>query len=1675
MGFCGSKEDAMSVKKGVLLNTCFVDVLNMIPHALLALICIFILTVWNHSVMGKIKVKTWVHFPGHNLRWISTLALIIVNIVQIAEGVISDSNDPDTVNYHTFIPQCVTTVGTIVSITYYHNVEMWNSPKFLLVLIVYWPSAIILKVLKAFSLYKNNLTLDYLKPWLLWMAITAYLIIFIVELNLLRVQRYYFFKRPRLQQPPEDLEHTRYAHSYVNFLSKAVFWWVTDLMVEGYKHPLQFEDLGRVPESEQAQTQFKKLQFAFEEEKFKATQKGCQPSLFKTYLQAFWPMLLLAALYRFLGDSLSFVGPVIIQYIVDYAYDITDPEYHSRNRTAIHYVKVDQFVWNGYVLAVVLFLATVLQHTLLQNHNYLVYREGIRLRTAIQTLVYDKALRLSSMVLSQGKMTIGQIMNHMIVDSMFLMHMFFFIHYIWAIPFQVFVTIILLYFRMGWSAVIGGMFVVLCGPLIYIVGVIMSRLQKKLLVQSDGRVKNVNELMQGIKSIKLLAWEDVFTRRVTESRQKELHHLFPLLVIRALIGFLGMAAPAVGAILTFILYPYMETEPLTAGRTFSTLALFNMLSTPLQLLTIFAASFANAKVSGARLVPYLLSQEVEGAHITGNNKTKTHNVGIDTAEEEAKQDSMVQYDAQTGLPLTTLTKDEAFCSSQSSLGSHISHTPGHSRQNSGASLMDIFDNKRLSLTHNSSSDYLDVKPLALVRKTSSPLIGSHAENTADRRRKRNHSGFSTEDEDDIADECLLIELRTVLEISQANFSWELENRTALSLKNISLKIPTGKLTMIVGPVGSGKSSLISAMLGEMVTTSGIVEWSRDTGISYAAQRAWLLNASVRDNILFGNPFIWRRYKKVLSACALQQDMDTLVAGDLTEVGEKGVTLSGGQKQRVCLARAIYSDADAVILDDPFSALDAHVGRHVFEEAIQRRLLRRKRSVILVTHQLQYIGQASQVIVMKEGEIVYQGRPGDVKKYDQDLYDSWKKALKDAKPADLKLSKESDLEGDRRQSLTERPPSVQSNLSLAVFSRQISRSQMSVMTEASNEDRNDEFDGEKTKQEEMQEESGKLIKKEHKEEGVVMGLVYMYYFRACCMALCVVTLLLQLLHHSLMVSANFSLSIWSSQANRFQQNLTHHPPPPNSTVPVFDSTPHVKLYAALSLSAVAGAMLASLILYFTGLQGARTLFKNMLSNVIQVNMRFFDTNPSGRVLNRFTSDVAAVDQKLAASFESSLRCLLYTFSAIVVNSIATPFFLLAALPLVLLYYFLQRFFRNTSRELQRLDSVTKSPVYAHFGETLGGLQTIRAYRCQVAFRRKAFAIIDSNVAPFLYIHTINRWLGIRLDYLGCLLVFLAAIASLSAGALGSTNPAFIGLCIMYALMISALLNWLVRMTAEVEMNMNAVERIREYTLLTSEFQKHKDGNIQVSESWPEQGAVEFDEVSLRYDSHLDDVVSDVTFSIKAGEKIGICGRTGSGKTSLSLALFRMLELSSGEITIDGHNIARVDLAVLRSRLSIIPQDPVLFNGSVRFNLDPSGVKSDESLWAALDTVHLRETVAGLPGTLEAQVSEGGDNFSMGQRQLLCLARAFLRDSRVIILDEATASIDVDTDAKLQEIVHEDGFKDKTILTIAHRMATIACYDRVMVLDQGRLVEFDKPDVLKKQEDSFYASLVNQTNK
>uniref|UniRef100_A0A8C1VI40 Uncharacterized protein n=1 Tax=Cyprinus carpio TaxID=7962 RepID=A0A8C1VI40_CYPCA len=862
-------------------------------------------------------------------------------------------------------------------------------------------------------------------------------------------------------------------------------------------------------------------------------------------------------------------------------------------------------------------------------------------------------------------------------------------------------------------------------------------------------------------------------------------------------------------------------------------------------------------------------------------------------------------------------------------------------------------------------------------------------------------------------------------MTDGTYAWE----RAIILFSISLDIKPGRLVAVVGAVGSGKTSLISALLGELHSLKGRINIKGS--VAYVPQQAWIQNATLKDNILFGSNLYEERYLSVVDACALGPDLDLLPGRDHTEIGEKGINLSGGQKQRVSLARAVYSSADVYLLDDPLSAVDSHVGKHLFERVIGPKGLLKDKTRILVTHGISFLPYVDEIVVLVNGVV------SEVGSYDG------LRASKGAFSEFLETyGKEESNNADARKGLS---PIQHLHFLLGLEYYRKFKHILKALLRKNSSVRSKKDSGDKKGQ--------RLIEKEAMETGRVKFSVYLQYLRS--MGWCFVTwsFLFYFIQNVAVIGQNLWLSDWTEDSVKYF----------NTTYPTHIRDMRIGVFGALGLAQGFLVFFGTILLADGSISASRTLHTNLLSNILKVPMVFFDTTPSGRIVNRFAKDIFTVDEMIPMSFRSWILCLLGVLGTLFIICLATPIFTAVIVPMAIVYYFVQRFYVATSRQLRRLDSVSRSPIYSHFGETVSGLSVIRAYGHQKRFLKQNEDTIDQNLKSVYPWIVSNRWLAMRLESLGNLVVFFAALFAVISR--DSLKSGLVGLSISYALNVTQTLNWLVRMTSELETNIVAVERVREYAEIENEAPWITSNRP--PDDWPTAGNIGLDNYKVRYRPELELILHGITCDIASTEKIGIVGRTGAGKSSLTNCLFRIIEASEGRILIDGIDISTLGLHDLRSRLTIIPQDPVLFSGTLRMNLDPFEKSSDEEIWSVLELAHLKDYVRGLPAGLQHEVSEGGENLSVGQRQLLCLARALLRKSRILILDEATAAVDLETDDLIQNTIRRE-FSHCTVLTIAHRLNTILDSSRVMVLDSGKIVEFDSPSVLlNNQQGHFYS--------
>ncbi|KAF9134866.1 hypothetical protein BGW39_005581 [Mortierella sp. 14UC] len=1237
-----------------------------------------------------------------------------------------------------------------------------------------------------------------------------------------------------------------------------------------------------------------------------------------------------------------------------------------------------------------------------------------------------------------------------------------------AAPIQFLIAGVQLYNLLGNAALVGVAFMIASYPIPAKLYAMIMKLFKGIMNTKDERMDALNEMLGAIRIVKFFGWEEQFVKKITAAREKELKRTKDTYVQIVFVDIVWMVTPLFNTVVILLAYTKLFGNEITASKIFTTLALFNIMRQALNSLPWNIKSTMQAIVSLNRINKFLSDEEVV----------------LDTTV--TKLDPKARFST-----ATLLGSDPAAISTGASAAHPIIGFVNASF---------IWPNKE--------HEEVDTKD---AKKKSSWI----------QRIKAKFSKKPTHPDQEPA----VAESAPVKE--------------RFKLKNITAEFPVGQLSLVVGPTGSGKSALLLALLGELEKVEGNMYLPRQdyptsqpatrsrrhqhhtggSGIAYVSQTAWLQNTTIRANILFGKEFDQDRYDAVVEGCALVTDFEILESGDKTEIGEQGVTLSGGQKQRVSLARAIYSDAAVLLLDDCLSAVDSHTGKHLFQTLTGPLL--EARTVVMATHQVQLtLSAASTVLVLNKGEVLGIGTPEEA------------------------ISKE----WVENVTLNSSAQSSDDN------------SEISTLNGESKTKKDDIIDDGKTKKERF---SVKLTEEEKKQEGAVAWRVYKIYLNASGGWLFWLGLIgIFFLREIVDIGQNAWLAVW---ANKMAENtgafvirtFNAVTPAPLTqsfyaafasrdgseygimTMNVFGKgTPetvsvdyYLGIYVLLSVCAMILGCLNFYYVVMGGLAASRVLHERLLKSITRAKVRFFDTTPMGRIVNRFSSDISTIDDEVSNGIQGLFGCVTTLTGIIVIISLNMPIFLVAAIFIVIIYGAIGALYVPISRDLKRLNSNSKSPILNHFNESLNGLATIRAYGFQKRFLSKNMINLDDNNRTFFLLWSTNRWLHWRVDVVGASVAFITGMLILQN--YDRLEPGWAALSLTYSLMFTGNVVWFIRMYAMNEMNLNSVERVVEYMDLESEPAPIIEGSRPPA-SWPHAGEIKIDHLTMRYAPDTPEVIKDISLTIHPGEKVGVVGRTGSGKSTLAISLFRFMDPAEGTITIDGIDICKIGLQDLRSNLTIIPQDPILFKGTLRSNLDPFGEREDRELWEALRRSHLipiesksvlasaaaskrnsleltstderpsvpsvskagpstgsskspassikpasstsetpKEIIDSSKITLDTPVKENGSNFSQGQRQLIALARALVRQSKIIVMDEATASVDFETDLKIQLTIREE-MADATIVTIAHRIRTIADFDRVLVMNAGEVVEFDAPYVLMRQEDSLFRSMCERSS-
>ncbi|KTW27041.1 hypothetical protein T552_02533 [Pneumocystis carinii B80] len=1322
-------------------------------------------------------------------------------------------------------------------------------------------------------------------------------------------------------------------------ISKLLWSWLDHLMVIGFKRPLEASDLWCIDEKRTSIRLDEK--FTENYEKHKEKKHAVLFALNDTFRNYYWS----ATIFKFVADILIVSSSLLVKQIIIFS-----------QKRALHEQNPDiypkQYVAYGIMLCFVLCLFQLTSSLCLHQSFYRSMVVGALSRTALVSSIYRKSFFLKNkqrLVYNNGK-----IMNIINTDVTNVDTALGYAHILWTTTFQILLIFLVIFANLGVTAFLGLSLSLISIPLLGKVSKAFIAKNLKISSIADIRARVTSEALQSIKIIKFCAWEKFFLDKITNLRKDEEKIIKILIAMRSFADSTLMVLPFFCIVLTFITY-YLVKKNLDPAIMFSSLTLFNHLRISFMHLP-FAVGITSNMLASLKRIQAMLSDEDDFEN-SDQVKEFRNTLAYQEPEHSQEEESNDAIVIRNGY--FTWASDDA-----------------------------LHQNLEKEKVKNSKSTFFRRKKSLNQSNDLEKKNKKETENEELNKEKKEHIS-----DDDHA-------LQEKNEVENDPEKSYIKKDIKVDLKNINLRIGKGQLVCIVGPIGSGKSTLLLSIINEVYKLSGTIELNGT--VSYCSQISWIQNSTIIDNILFGEPYDEQKYREVIDACCLEFDLQILPNGDLTEIGEKGVTISGGQKQRINIARTIYSREDIIILDDPLSSVDSHVSKDIFEKCILGLL--KDKTVVLVTHKLDILDKADKIIYLEDGEIQEIGKYSDMISKQGRFYQFAEKFLITHNEYDdfLKKAPETVISTEKERKI-------------------------------------------KT-----------LMQNEEREIGSIKFKVYIKYIKAAAglWIIPIVILLLSIFQFS-SIGNNLWLSFWMK--NQFEKSAEFY----------------MIIYASLGFIELILFFIIELFLFNIGIRASTNMHYKAIHRVFRSPMSFFDTTPLGRIINRFTKDIKILDISLSDTYLSFLLTLSSITAIFILIIIFLHYFFIALICLMSFFFILMTFYRASSREIKRLDSLQKSSLYAQINETLTGLPIIRAHGKQSKFKLENHRRLDLSNSAYLLVFASQRWLALRLDTIGAMISLSITVLTV----VSNINPTTSGLILSYSLQIIGIMSWMLRQFSEFEINMNSVERVHHYSenlnteapLIIPEKRPPPD--------WPQNGEIIFNNVWLKYMEDLPYSLKNLNIHITKGEKVGIVGRTGAGKSSIIVALYRLVEISKGSITIDGISISDIGLHDLRSKLSIIPQDPILFEGTIRSNLDPFQQYTDQEIWDSLKKSWFLDSIKEYHGkndeglsefNLEWHVEADGQNFSHGQRQLLTMARALLRKSKIVIFDEATSSIDARTDLKIQQTV-QTYFKDITLLCIANRINTVINYDTIIVISSGTLVEFGPPKELFNKEDGAFRSM------
>ncbi|KAF9433662.1 Multidrug resistance-associated protein 4 [Entomortierella beljakovae] len=1466
------------------------------------------------------------------------------------------------------------------------------------------------------------------------------------------------------------------GHS-LNFISKWFFLWVIPLLRRAKSDPDFDPDSIELQKEESANYTGEKLGEKWRQEEIDYREKA---SISRALMSAFGRPYLMLASYKFFWIVFTYLSSYFfVKRLISFVEVAPGEVLDSSPPT------------EGYLYALGLFITSVAGSICIQQVMAECTRIGVQVRAGLMVLIYRKSLKLSS---ANGG--IGNIINLISNDCNRVAESFVNFHFLWSSALQILVVIALAFVELKIAAVPALVILILLFPIQYLLSFYTARFNAMATNSTTARIHIMSEILTAIKLIKFYAWEPYFRDRVTRVRAKEMGELRRGMYLKITSFAVVFAAPVLTTLACICVYELSDDRGargvVEASVVFTVLSLFNTLRYPLIMLPVAVKSTLGALLSFDRIGGFLLLPEVEPL-IRGNDT-------IDST-----------YDVD-GSKSTTV----------------------------------IADGLTMNGSNSSCGDTEELEQRALRREINSLRIY----------------------------------------IKDADFGWPGAQESNSTLKFVNISIKPGQLVAIVGDVGSGKSSTLAAIMGQIKLREGerVVRGS----LAYVPHDAWLLNASLKENILFGSPFNRQKYNDILRVCALTRDLTLLSAGDETEIGERGINLSQGQRQRVSLARAVYSDADIMLLDDPLSGMDAQIGKRIFQECIKGYLS--NKTVVYVTNQLQHLDACDHIIVMKSGSIEAQGSFGELMANDVNLARIVEESMEIEDPdqiqeilSEIRLeptTEELELESDsaqvspapekgyetqstlqrtgtfqrgtlgksfssriigsgasdsgvedlsyitvHRQSsiskgvrnsvrnrpnlLSQRSHSMSnagpSNANYAAtneqtihrlkemnahtiqnqmineqtISRMIERNQMTIlgsmgqnrMTSApTNREENSMARAVERNQLTIHSISARESAGYSGGRGERLDLGYGVKSRGGIPGWAVALAYLRKgtglggsIAVALIFLATHGLRIFSDYWLRFTVG-------PDAQT---DYKYYLSVYGGLVAAVVVGSFARAFLLSYVVFKKSVTYHDRIFRKILRAPMSYFDVTPLARILNAFAKHMYIVDDVLPDALLHLLQYAPLAIGTTILVIVIVPWSAIAVVVLLGLTWLVVKYTGEAEDHLKGMETATKGPIFAHMAATLDGLFSIRVYGVEQRFDAVNLKRIDDNHKAFFAMMQVRSWSALHLDLIASVFLLVTSMIVIYFSRDGTLDASEVGLAVTNALQLLIFSQWSFRMASEVMSTKESVCQLELYGMnIPAEGPDHIPDS-QPPIDWPSQGEIEFKKVVLRYQNYGVAVLKQVSFVVQPGEKIGVVGKMGSGKTTLLISLLRVVEAAEGKIFIDNIDIREIGLHDLRSKIAIIPQEPVLFVGTIRSNLDPFHRRTDQEIWAALDAVHLSDSIKqNMPQKLETQIIENGRNFSLGQRQLFCIARAILFQSRILVLDEATSAVDLQTDLLIQETIKKN-FANCTVLMIAHRLNTIIECDKVLVMEDGRVVEFERPSTLIENKDGHFYNLVNQS--